>query len=97
MSDRASAWYQRSNGENFAHLGALAFPYFDRTYIITGDGEAEILVAYTEFADQIGSSDRGDSIFIGPFVYTVAEVRLTQVDGSQFAAREYEVLLLPYE
>ena len=72
-------------------------PFFDRTYIITGDGEAEILVAYTEFADQIGSSDRGDSIFIGPFVHTVAEVRLTQVDGSQFAAREYEVLLLPYE
>jgi len=62
-------------------------PYFDKTYTVTGNEEAKIFVYYYQYESRINSTDRFESIYIGPYVSSVAEVTLTQVDGRQFAHR----------
>ena len=70
-------------------------PYFQRTYVIRGHEETEIRIVFSEYESKIALRDRYEIIHIGPYVITVVEVTLTQVDGSQFTHRKNVGVVLP--
>lgn len=69
--------------------------YFEKTYTIHGYDESNIRIGFTEYASRIARSDRFESIFIGPYVSSVAEVVLTQSDGSRYSYRMNTAVVLP--
>lgn len=70
-------------------------PYFEKNYTIRGYDESEIRIAFTEYASRIARADRFESIYIGPYVSSVAEVVLTQSDGSHYSYRMNTAVVLP--